>query len=1123
MQCRVPACSARGSRPRRCRHYMRPFVARALSDVSLIDLRSGKKRFLLTHAGIVRAARFGQFGDTHVLLTTTQQAVSCWDLDRREKLYEFNDAVNIDALAVDGVYAGMAAGAIRLWRFAQNPSVSGAETIRFGDAAWHPRRLAVRVAGNAILAVAATQSTANNSYRLEIWDVSQPLATSNLRLSWPVNGEIRDVVIVDETTIAISRRESGQTGVVEILSVSARDQVPVVRWRRQLNADAAVKLTILVPPGSTPGGTRLVFDDGTSLGAWALAPRLQIANDRAVNLHLPVQVLDTLSGVGTISADVVTGGKAFIYLATDTAPADLLRLHPESAYRETFGFVARLIAAGAAAGNRAVCLWRNIQGRISGSLVNETTTPHAATLAAAADPSHPIILTTADFVQLQFTAFNPDAAVKTRTITTISARLAVTLPQGQLSLDIGEQRPEGDDAHPSEFFAHLTWKTSNFELQGPVRVRSSAAATHFTFITGVYRLQPVQLSTADSTDRDVAMPVGGNQYFKLDLAGGEARDTGPTGESLDPFYASLHLTSSGLSIRLVPNIDIPFDPCLDTGIAGTLPSALPDVVQLVHRQVLGSRLRHQCATPGSQLLTATSTQAAPAHTLLWVLAPIVQDGDRYRMLTSMVLVRSAALSPSQGTRLQTENLLLLSRDDTDTDDLGTIVGLHNVTAETDEQFLLNQAAIDERLKGVEAAGAVVQRMLRVSRPATLRVIRRTSTPGAPASGSLAALNSSGVAALLDFRIATPREASGLRRHFAARYLLDDPPVDADIDGSATAWRRFGVRDVQRSDRPTRSAAAAEYGFLFSERTAFHHMPQPGALPPPDQVFPASASLATSFRPQTIEIQMAPDKPGAMFHHAIHALESVPDTPAGTSLPRPRTLVSESVADFALREPMQLAPPTGADLAIKVAHRTHVRYRQAEQIHVEWKETLGTIAVKATAIDVPLQQLGDPNSWPRPADVRVGLSDVPFLQLIVRINDDLFEIDARQAQFPLYDARQSAATAGELDDRTKSFRESNNSQDRRPDPPQMDLQANEPPVNNLSVSSSAAGLWGSPSPGPSLPFGDWMSPIHRQRHFLLLLSTTQRMINRRRFSPSLRRTSANRLFCAATTARSSVCS
>lgn len=1012
-----------------------------MPDTRLVDLRSGRVRFSLADASTVYHARSGH-DDSPILITATQQVVSKWNLDRRTKLYEFDDGARVEAIAVDAGYAIKAAGTMRLWRHAQDPTAGGAETVQFGDAAWTPRRLALRVAETAILVAAATRSTADGSYRLEIWDVARPLAAPTLRLAWPVNGEVGDVVIVDESTIAISRRETGQPGVVDILCVSARDQLPVVRWRRQLAADAAMKLAAL--PG--PAHARLVFDDETLLSAWSLAPRLRIASGADVDVHLPVELLAALTDVGTLSGDVVSGGKAYVYLTPHAPPTDLLRLHPRSVFRETFGFIAGPPGAGADSGNRAVCLWRNVQGNVAGSLLEETTRRRTVTLVPSGTAADSISVTAADFVELRFTAFNPDAAETIRSITTLSSRLSVNIGPDTLTLDIGEQRPQGDAAHPSEFFAHLTWKTPTFELQGPVRLRAAAAATRFTFVEGVYRLQPIQLTANDATTDDVVIPCEAGTPLNLNLAGGERRDTGPAGESLDAFYASLRLRNAGIQIRLVPDIDVPFDTCLDPGISGPVLSALPDVVQLVHRQVLGARLRHQAPEPGSTLLTANVNQAAPPHTALWGLAPIVQVGRRYRMLSSMVFVAAAASSASS---LQTENLLLLSRDDTDTDELGVVVGLHNVTAQTEDRFLLDQADVDERLSGVEAAGAVVQRVLRGNEPALLRVVRRTASSAA-ASGDVPAPGVSTPVQPIDFRAATPRQASSMRRNPVARYLLDDPPIDAEIDNSGLAWRRFGIRDVQWADRPVRSPAIAQYGLLLSERTAFHRMAPPAPLPAQDQVFPIAPSAA-SFRPQSLEFQMGPDKPGALFHHAVHAFESATAGPSSTELPRPMSLVSQSLTDFALRDPLQLKPPSGADILIERLTRDDVSHRQAERIDVRWKETLGTILVRVTGAVVPLEQLGDlsnPLNWPPPDEVRVALTS-RFLQLMVRVNEDIIEIDERQAQFPLYDARQSAATVAELSDRTKAFGGTD-----QPLPPEMDL-----PVTDVAVRSSSAGLWG----------------------------------------------------------------
>ena len=1025
--------------------------------VRVDDLRAGRERFVLSHTEEVRGARFGRSNGATHLLTRTRQDVTCWDADRRSKIYDFSEGADIAALTVQGDYAALAAEKIRLWRFSQNPMDIGAETVRFGADGWAPMRLAFHVSEHAIVFAAAARSTTDSSERLEIWDVERTLASPVLRLAWPVDGEIRNVVMVDATTIVVSRSHSGQ-GLVEVLSLSANDQFPVVRWDRSLAASAAIGLALL-PHGDDP---KLLFDDGRKLGIWALAPRLHFASDGTVDVHLPVNVLDNVPGAGSFSADILPAGKANLYFTSDES-SDVQRLHSRSIYQGTFGFVAKLVAAGANSGTSALCLWRNIEGSTAGSFIDEEVRSVPVTLKAVNNSGNPArIRAEAEFLQLRFVAFNPDADVESRANIITAARIFSQLANGSLTLYIGEQRLAGDIDHPSEFFAHLVWKTATFELQGPVRLSAPADASTFAVVSGVYRMRPVQNSMAGSTDRDVATPLDNGDFRMLDLVGGEARTSGSVGE----FFMSLVLTTAGLTVRLVPDLDIPFDLCLDSGVSAPLPSSLMDVIQLVHRQVLGARLRHQPPATSSGMLTPTSaTTVAPPHTGMWSVAPIVQDGDLYRILTNLVFVSSDSTeTPTLAPRapvLQTENLFLLARDDTDADELGAIIGLHNVTAETTARLLLDETAVDERLAKVLAAGAIVQRCLRAAGQGTFRVVPRNMSLSLSGGAGLASATLRSPAAI-DFRVVTPREASRLRHGDRVQYRLEDPPAQSELDVSRMAWRRFKVTDVRWPDRPSRTAPVAHVGFLWSERTAFHRMLQPGPAPLADAVFPVAADLPASFRPRTIEVQIAPDKPGAMFHHAVRPIETNASSvsPAPRSLARLPALTTERSTEFALREPMQLAPPLGADIEIKDATRKPIAHRQAERIHVEWKETLGTIPVTATATTVTVTQLDVstvPDEWPEAKDIRVALTGASVAQSIVKFNDELLEIDSRQPQFPIYDARQSAASRAELADANKAFQETRTVGDRRPFSPKLEL-----PVDDVSIisaeSAAGTGLW-----------------------------------------------------------------
>lgn len=522
-------------------------------------------------------------------------------------------------------------------------------------------------------------------------------------------------------------------------------------------------------------------------------------------------------------------------------------------------------------------------------------------------------------------------------------------------------------------------------------------------------------------ESDIHHPLSDGQVLFIDLASPEMDSSSPIQ------YSMLILTAQGLQVKPVSKIDVPFDLCLDSGIVRPFPSATPVVPQLTHRQLLGPRLRHAAAGQAVKLLSGTGTTATwtPPDGSKWLAAPIVKDGAAYRILSQTLIVTAETIAPTS--TLQTENLILLSRDDTDNDDQGALVGLHHLTAESREQFLLSDAEIGVRIVGNEASGTIFHRVMRGSEPALFRIIPRVNATVGSAPASLPSTRTALDRTILDFRLLVPMEACRLRRTAAVRYFLNEPPVDLLLDSDRFAWRRFGLADALWPDHPQRVSAEDRFGYLISERTAFHRLPNPALPPTAEAIFPAPDTSAKTFRPRVIEMQLAPSKPGAMVHHEFRAIATpkVSAAPADR-LPRPTGVVGEPLIDFAIREPLQLTPPEGTDLKIESgSNLSRLSHRQAARVSLNWKETLGSIAIKTPlGVAVPLQQIDlDPNNPPTKGEVHVGFPAAPaFMQMAVRINDEYFEVDERQPQFPVYDARQSASSNSELQEQTKLLRE-----------------------------------------------------------------------------------------------------
>ncbi|MBC7818016.1 MAG: hypothetical protein IAG10_14085 [Planctomycetaceae bacterium] len=203
--------------------------------------------------------------------------------------------------------------------------------------------------------------------------------------------------------------------------------------------------------------------------------------------------------------------------------------------------------------------------------------------------------------------------------------------------------------------------------------------------------------------------------------------------------------------------------------------------------------------------------------------------------------------------------------------------------------------------------------------------------------------------------------------------------------------------------PSRQAMALRSGLLVSDRTAFHRAPAATYIPAPESLF-EGAQARDCFVPRALEFRVAEDKPGTVQHHTLQAVAELNDRVA-----------LAPASEFALREPMQLTPPSGADIEIVgvpvVTSRPTGEY--SNRWSFVWSETLGERPLPTLATNVEIEQPGGitsgtpPEQRPTPEKVKVRFVNNSLAQCFVRINDEMLEIDERQPQYPIYDARQSA--------------------------------------------------------------------------------------------------------------------
>ena len=145
----------------------------------------------------------------------------------------------------------------------------------------------------------------------------------------------------------------------------------------------------------------------------------------------------------------------------------------------------------------------------------------------------------------------------------------------------------------------------------------------------------------------------------------------------------------------------------------------------------------------------------------------------------------------------------------------------------------------------------------------------------------------------------------------------------------------------------------------------------------------------TFQPRSMELRLAPDKPGAMFHHKMHALAE----PTGPETQVRPELLMEPITDVAIREPQQFAPPLGARIDLKKSKYESGKALWTEEFSFEWEETIGAVPVH--------KDLAETISIRQKASGSKELVVNNAMQIIVQINEDLLDIDASTPHIPIY--------------------------------------------------------------------------------------------------------------------------
>ncbi|MCA9137300.1 MAG: hypothetical protein KDB00_11095, partial [Planctomycetales bacterium] len=512
-------------------------------------------------------------------------------------------------------------------------------------------------------------------------------------------------------------------------------------------------------------------------------------------------------------------------------------------------------------------------------------------------------------------------------------------------------------------------------------------------------------------------------------------------------FIAIGLVDSGIELRVINDESVPVDLCLDEDVFQAIPIQPPATPQLIHRQILGQRMRYRQiedvvfqqqggAEWEPDLFRLPEVLTVRSH---WVVAPVLELEDTFNILTQRFVLFD---QDDPRASVRTEELLLVQPSEAEVPSTVPVTCLLSASAITDTlpaKPLFSDQEIDEHLKSIGARGIVLHRRLCDAHRSGFRVIdsSRVSSDSPLTTGAVNATDPS----VVDFRVLKLSEAQRYRVFAAGRYLPAPLSSDMDLENDRLAWRRVSLRDVERSHRPAREPLTAPEGMMISEQTAFHQLAQIASIPPPEFVFDRESDLTWKyFRPGQLDLRFAPDKPGAMLHHSIRTLAANPATSVPPGMANAVWQASPST-NFALRDPMQFKPPQGADIQLLDGEPVEMRReRQAARVNLKWKETLGELIVDVKEIEPDgdgitrvLRQRSAGGDPPKAADVEVELKE-GIANCFVRINQDLVKIDERQPQFPIYDARQSANTQSPLTDVHKVFSESPSS--NKPSTPQF---------------------------------------------------------------------------------------
>ncbi|MFC1835101.1 WD40 repeat domain-containing protein [Thermodesulfobacteriota bacterium] len=513
------------------------------------------------------------------------------------------------------------------------------------------------------------------------------------------------------------------------------------------------------------------------------------------------------------------------------------------------------------------------------------------------------------------------------------------------------------------------------------------------------------------------------------------------------------LPTHRLIVYRVPGDKVPIDLCLEREATTDVPRASSRIPQLVHRVLYGPRLRYRVGEDhqlmGTDLGENPKLEPIKDH---WIMAPLAWVEDRLVVLEESVFLEKKKQTTPAERAMITQNLLVMQAPVPMGEYGGEPPGVEPGTTmcpgvsvpiasvlnrssrlDPDEKTATGQAhsaggvllgpeALREHLRESGAKGVAVHRTVVPGRGIEFRFVNSpfyslTESEQAtdpeieegierpPGSGILSVSRSDLHEAVageqpkpwsmpllkctLDFRLEPPGQA--LRRELypvALHYVLSPPisdPLRADKCVPKRAFRLTRAHDSGGPGTESFSHGRVPH-FQVIEATAFRKKEAPAFLPEQGRRASVEDHL---FLPRILDFSLAPDKPGAMFHHLFQ-------TRLGRLLPDQEhwRWSQELLLDFAAREPQQirLRGCVSAEIELKKFGLTSLSpYTNTTRVlKMEWDEILGT---------VPLNRAAESFSIKLDEDDLV-MESLPF-QLIVQFNDDLYEILPQDYSIPAY--------------------------------------------------------------------------------------------------------------------------